>query len=85
MGYSWAWTFGLYVIKTCHTAVLEYLFFPAKLLRRSSFDNKILQCFLKINGLEIDTQSNKINPFSHSCNPAAFTNMKKAGVVALHM
>ena len=72
------------VIITCHTAVLEYLFFPAKLLTRSSFDNKILQCFLKINGLEIDTQSNKINPFSDSCNPVAFTNMKKAGVVALH-
>ena len=47
---------GVCVMKTCHTAVLEYLFFRAKLLTRSSFDNKILQCFLKINGLEIDTQ-----------------------------
>ena len=73
------------MIKTCHTAVLEYLFFPAKLLTRSSSDNKILQCFLKINSLERDTQSDKINPFSHSCLPSAFTNMKKAGMVALHV
>ena len=73
------------MFKTCHTAVLEYLFFPATLLTRSSSDNKILQCFLKINSLEIDTQSDKINPFSHSCLPSAFTKMKKAGMVALHV
>ena len=73
------------MIKTCHTAVFEYLFFPAKLLTRSSFENKNLHCFLNINSLEIDTQSDKINPFSHSCNPSAFTNMKKPGMVALHV